>query len=56
MRYASDLTRKQWNKIKHFFKNEERGKQLLRNTRRLKVFEVMTLTVKVSRKQSKNWG
>ena len=28
MGYPSDLTTKQWNKIKHFFENEERGKHL----------------------------
>jgi len=34
MGYPSDLTTKQWNKIKHFFENEERGKHLRTHKKR----------------------
>jgi len=34
MGYPSDLTRKQWNKIKHVFENENRGKHLRTHTKR----------------------
>lgn len=43
MGYPSDLTTKQWNKIKHFFENENRGKHLRTQKKRKLVNAVLYL-------------
>jgi len=41
MSYPSDVTTKQWNKIKHFFENENRGKHLRTQKKRKLVNAVL---------------
>ena len=43
MGYPSDLTTKQWNKTKHFFENENRGKHLREHKKRKLVNAVLYL-------------
>ena len=43
MGYPSDVTTKQWNKIKHFFENENRGKHLRTQNKRKLVNAVLYL-------------
>ena len=43
MGYPSDLTTKQWNKIKHYFENENRGKHLRTHNKRKLVNAVLYL-------------
>lgn len=43
MRYASDLTTKQWNTIKHLFENENRGRHLRVHNKRKLVNAVLYL-------------
>ena len=43
MGYPSDLSTKQWNKIKHFFENENRGKHLRTQKKRKLVNAVLYL-------------
>ena len=41
MKYPSDLTIKQWNKIKHMFENEKRGKHMRKRSKRRLVNAVL---------------
>ena len=44
MKYPSDLTTKQWNKIKHHFASEKRGAHLAKHSKRRLVDAVLYVT------------